>query len=89
MRNPYIKFTSDLDLSKAVGGRIVGCWQAIKDGPWEVLVEKPQAKRPQLQWEMVKPRERKAAAARKPRAAKPAAASLPATSFPGTAAANG
>ena len=79
MRNPYIKFTSDLDLSKAVGGRIVGCWQAIKDGPWEVLVEKPQAK----------PRERKAAAARKPRAAKPAAASLPATSFPGTAAANG
>lgn len=81
MRNPYIKFTSDLDLSKAVGGWIVGCWQAIKDGPWAVLVlvEKPQAK----------PRERKAAAARKPRAAKPAAASLPATSFPGTAAANG
>lgn len=75
MRNPYIKFTSDLDLSKAVGGRIVGCWQAIKDGPWEVLVEKPQAK----------PRERKAAAARKPRAAKPAAASLPLQSpFPGT-----
>ena len=80
MRNPYIKFTSDLDLSRAVGGRIVGCWQATKDGPWEVLVEKPQAK----------PRERKATATRKPRAAKPTPADRAmATSFPGTAAANG
>lgn len=62
MRNPYVKFTSDLDLTRAVGGTIVGCWQTVKDGPWQVLVERPQAK----------PRVR-AAGTRKPRAAAKAA----------------